>query len=160
MQLLDLMRRLLLRWAERRMRRAPDRVIGVDYMRRWHAVPRNRFVNVYLHEFSGSDDDRALHDHPWMSCSVILRGWYLEHLPANAANPAGETRAHFRDTGSVTVRRASAAHRIEISRAPVVTLFITGPRRREWGFWCAKGWRHWRVFTDPKDRGQVGRGCE
>lgn len=34
-----------------------------------------------------------------------------------------------------------------------------GPRFREWGFACPKGWVHWREFTEPGSEGRVGRGC-
>ena len=47
------------------MTRAPDFVIGADYLRRWWVIPRNDSQNVYLHDIRKSDDDRALHDHPW-----------------------------------------------------------------------------------------------
>jgi hypothetical protein len=48
--------------------RPPDFVIGGDspYMLRWWIIPRNKFFNIYLHRFLRSDDDRALHDHPWV----------------------------------------------------------------------------------------------
>lgn len=56
---------------------------------------------------------------------------------------------------------AEAIKHIESLATPAITLFITGPRVREWGFWCPKiGWRHWRVFTDPDNTGQIGRGCD
>src|SRR3546814_14061660 len=68
--------------------------------------------------------------------------------------------------GTITFRRAAAAHRLDLAediqgqRIPCWTLFITGPRIREWGFLCPKGWKHWRDFTNPKDGGApVGRGC-
>lgn len=168
MKLPNVIRRALLKRARHIIAtREPDRVIGIGYMRRWHLVPRNRWLNVYLHEFSGSDDDRALHDHPWRSASIILYGHYYEHLPIGRGNPAHmATWPKLRVAGQITARRADAAHRIEIPDAhatafdPVITLFITGPRRREWGFWCKHGWRHWRVFTDPKDTGRIGRGCD
>jgi len=159
--------RTLYRRAARIMReREPDRVIGTQYLRRWHLVARNNRLNVYLHEFTGSDDDRALHDHPYRSMSIILRGRYWEHLPAYPATPGdGHTHVYIRTTGDITTRAADAAHRIAIPPRhatpanPVITLFITGPRHREWGFWCPKGWRHWRKFTDPTDSGKIGRGC-
>lgn len=35
----------------------------------------------YLHRFVGSDPDRGLHDHPWLTAySLILSGWYWEEL--------------------------------------------------------------------------------
>ena len=51
--------------------RAPDEVIGTNYLERWHLIPRNRFFNVYLHKFSGPDSCRELHDHPWWNLSII-----------------------------------------------------------------------------------------
>lgn len=50
-----------------------------EYLWRWHIIPRNRWFNIYLHKFAHGDDDRALHDHPWPSASLILDGRYREH---------------------------------------------------------------------------------
>ena len=64
---------------------------------------------------------------------------------------------HFRP---VCVNRIGMPHRIEIRGGEQCwTLFITGPRIREWGFHCPQGWRHWRDYTKPGSYGQVGRGC-
>jgi hypothetical protein len=136
--------------------RPPDFVIGDDYLRRWWVLPRNDFANVYLHEFRRSDDDRAMHDHPWASTSVLLFGRYLEHTPDGS---------FWRDKGDVVTRAADARHRIELlsfgsgEAVPAVSLFITGPAVREWGFACPHGWVHWRDFVDARDSGAVGRGC-
>ena len=145
------------------LRREPDFYIGGKanpYLLRWWVIPRNRVFNIYLHKFLRDDDDRALHDHPWISLSVILSGGYLEHTAAAIR--------HWR-AGSVVLRRAKHAHRIELLRdgqclvrrvVPAWTLFITGPRIREWEFHCPQGWRHWREFTSETDSGHVGKGCE
>jgi len=61
--------------------RPPDFVIGpseMPYLRRWWIIPRNRFFNIYLHQFLHSDDDRALHDHMYINLSILLRGRYIE----------------------------------------------------------------------------------
>src|SRR6185312_6999729 len=61
----------------------PDFHVGPDddhQLQRWFVVPRNFFNNVYLHRFLRSDDDRALHDHPWDNRSWVLSGEYVEHL--------------------------------------------------------------------------------
>lgn len=131
--------------------RPPDVVIGERYLRRWWVIPRNPLCNVYLHEFLGSDDDRALHDHPWASTSVILSGSYWEHTPEGR---------HLREEGAVISREAEAMHRVELVHdRRVVTLFMTGPKVREWGFACPQGWVHWRDFVDLRDPGMPGRGC-
>ena len=142
-------------------RRSPDFIIGTiedPYLLRWWLIPRNRFFNLYVHRFCRSDDDRALHDHPWASVSVILDGGYIEHLSDN--------RQMVRREGQITARRASAAHRVQLqdgTHAPdrVWTLFITGPRIRDWGFHCPRGWRRWQDFVATTPGGnEVGRGCE
>ena len=139
-------------------RRSPDFIIGgaLDpYIRRWWVIPRNRFFNIYLHHFLRSDDDRALHDHPWWNLSILLQGRYIEHTIS-----AGGINVHTeRCAGQVKFRRAKAAHRIELIDGPCWTLFITGPRLREWGFHCRLGWVHWKEFTKPEKKGEVGRGC-
>lgn len=118
-----------------------------------------RARNVFVHQFLASDDERALHDHPWPWITVILEGEYLEHLPADASNPAGPTVAHHRRGGDIVMRRdAARPHRIElIDGRPATTLFVTGRKCREWGFHCPRGWRHWREFTAHSNGGS--RGC-
>lgn len=147
-------------WAERyAASRNPDFVIGSlesPYMRRWWVIPRNRWFNIYLHHFLRSDDDRALHDHPWVNCSILLKGRYTEHtIAAGGVNHHREYSA-----GQIKLRMASYAHRIDLTEGPCWTMFITGPNLREWGFHCPKGWRPWRQFVDDRDTGQIGRGCD
>lgn len=150
--------------------RSPDFDIGPGYLQRWWVLPRNPIFNVYLHRIARSDDDRALHDHPWWNCSIILRGSYLEIVPHLGAEPTpyvniGQLRAFHvrtRRAGSIVFRRATAAHRLMIREKapPAWTLFITGPVIRAWGFHCSHGWRHWQDFTAPNDKARVGRGCD
>lgn len=140
------------------MKRSPDVVIGIDYLDRWYLVPRNRWLNVYLHRFRGSDDDRALHDHPWWSLSFLLAGHMVEHYRTDARDPVLQ-RERWVPWLFPVLRSARFAHRLEVVEGPVWTLFITGPRVREWGFFCPAGWRHWSAFTDPSGN-RIGRGCE
>lgn len=153
-----IMRKLMLRGAERlTARRPPDMVIGDDYLHRWYVIPRNRWFNVYLHEYHGSDDDRALHDHPWPSLSWLLRGTLGE-----ITDPSGDYPARVIHAGQWRFRRPTFAHRLFLIRrepAPL-TLFITGPKVRTWGFHCPQGWRPWRKFVDPDNPGQPGPGCD
>jgi hypothetical protein len=138
-------------WARAKLQLAPDFIIGDNYLRRWWIIPRNEGCNVYLHEILHSDDDRALHDHPWDNTSMLLMGSYIEHTPEGA---------FLREVGSIVSRKATDAHRLEIPEGGrAVSLFMTGPKLREWGFHCPQGWRHWRDFVDQRDKGQVGRGC-
>ena len=166
-------------WQERLIarvtKRAPDFVIGGaerPYLRRWWLIPRNPVLNVYLHEFRRSDDDRALHDHPWLfNASWLLRGAYIEHtIRAGGLVIKTERRA-----GQWKFRWGHAPHRLQLltiadyvrtqpeNDQPLScwTLFITGPRVRQWGFYCMeRGWVHWKRFTAPGDSGSVGPGCD
>ncbi|WP_390342310.1 hypothetical protein ACFJIS_18860 [Variovorax boronicumulans] len=141
-------------------RRPPDFVIGSaqdPYLLRWWLLPRNPVLNVYLHCFLRSDDDRALHDHPWANLSVLLRGKYLEHtIDAGGIHHRRQLAA-----GNVRLRAlGTMAHRVELHEGACWTLFITGPRYREWGFHCPdEGWIHWERFTAEDDPGAIGRGC-
>lgn len=159
----------LLRLAESR---PPDFIVGGaanPYLRRWWVIPRNRFFNVYLHQFLRSDDDRALHDHPYLfNVSWLLRGGYTEWAPPGweplGYYPHGRPKqvATLRSEGALKFRWGRAPHRVELAGfgVPVWTLFITGPRIREWGFYCPQGWKHWRDFTAPGKPGEIGPGCD
>lgn len=142
-------------------RRPPDFVIGGierPYLLRWFVIPRNPVFNIYLHKFLRSDDDRALHDHPWANCSILLRGTYTEHTIA----AGGINRREVLHTGALRVRwTGRIAHRVELHDGACWTLFVTGPRYRAWGFHCPEqGWIHWERFTAPDDKGAIGAGCE
>ena len=125
----------LFRWIRNRILNRPDLIVGPEkdpYMIRWFVIPRNRFCNVYLHNFLKDDDDRALHDHPWSFVSIILKGGYIERTEAGL-NP--------RFAGSIAFRRAKHRHQVELfddhqtqSKKPCWTVIITGPKRRTWGF--------------------------
>lgn len=159
---MNLIAKHLFRWLARRVanRRPPDFVIGgteSPYLMRWWLLPRNRFFNVYLHKFCRSDDDRALHDHPWCWASLLLWGEYTEHT----IDAGGIHHRRIYSAGSLRAHGGKHAHRIELHAGPVWTLFITGPRVREWGFHCpAQGWIPWQRFTAPGDSGRTGPGCD
>lgn len=128
--------------------RPPDEIIGdprQPYLYRWHRIRRNRWLNIYVHQFLRSDDDRALHDHPWPSLSLVLSGSYVEH----EIRAGGVHVPTLRKMGDLIFRLPSSAHRIELpkeSSAPCWTLFVTGPKVREWGFHRPDRWVHWTEF--------------
>lgn len=128
-------------WARDLMQsREPDLIIGDNYLRRWWVMPRNEWSNLYLHEINRSDDDRAMHDHPWRSKSVVISGGYFEHTPAGT---------FWRAAGDVVEREPEALHRLEVVLGkPAITLFFTGPVVRDWGFLTVCGWRTWQECSD------------
>jgi hypothetical protein len=145
----------IVKWAVCWIRLRPHFIVGSPeqpYLLRYYVIPRNPFLNIYLHKFLRDDDDRAMHDHPWLSLSILIAGKYVEQTAK------GRRLYH---AGSVIIRQATHTHRIELPQGePAWTLFITGPRQREWGFHCPQGWVHFKVFTEPTNYGQVGKGCE
>lgn len=166
-------------------RRAPDFVIGggdgeLPYLCRWWLIPRNPICNVYLHHFLRSDDDRALHDHPWPSVSLMLRGRLREWTFAERSLHVREVQRDIDvvlgsaqagpllvdeeiQAGALRFRGPRFAHRLELAAGEDCwTLFVTGPVVRAWGFWCeGVRWVHWTIFTDTRDgRSVTGRGCE
>ncbi|WP_394658453.1 hypothetical protein [uncultured Novosphingobium sp.] len=138
-------------WAEGVMQREPDFVIGDRQLLRWWVLPRNEYLNVYLHVVLKSDEDRAFHDHPWPNQSFLIAGSYIEHTPEGS---------FVRKAGDVVQRPATALHRLEVIPGErAISLFVTGPKVREWGFACEHGWVHWQDFVNRENTGAVGRGC-
>jgi hypothetical protein len=120
------------------------------YLLRRYLLPPNRWLNLYLHTFVGSDDPRGLHDHPWPFASLILAGSYYE------TTSAGQQR---RRRGTLAVHRATHRHRVCLPvdtcgrEIPCWTVIVTGPHRRQWGFWCPHRHRAdrfipWQMFGD------------
>lgn len=147
------------RWHLNVVPRAPDLYIGGEarpYLRRWYVL-KTPWVSIYLHNMLRNDDDRALHDHPWANCSLILAGGFVEVMPHGEG-----FRRLRRRPGSLTFRGATHAHRLEL--APGVTsswsLFITGKYQRKWGFHCPKGWIPYERFVKPSAPGEIGAGCD
>lgn len=150
-------------WALRKVTTPPDFVVGEvgsPYLKRWYVWPRNRFCNLYLHLFLRSDDDRALHDHPWLfNASLVLAGTYKEHTIING----GTHVVTPREPGAFKFRWGKSPHRVALLARPknsVITLFFTGPVVREWGFYCPKKWIPWQQFVSLRKGGnQNGPGC-
>jgi hypothetical protein len=150
--------------------RKPDFVIGgLDnpYMLRWYMIlPRNPFLTIYVHQVLRSDDDRALHDHPSFSLSLMLAGPMGEWVRDGNAQRYREIKP-----GELLWRSGSFAHRLVRlpketkdadgdTRVAPLTVFIMGPRYRKWGFWCPHSWRFWEDFVAKNDSGLPGRGCD
>lgn len=106
-----------------------------DWWRRW-------LPGVYLHHFYRSDADRELHNHPWeWALAFILRGGYVEEyqqqdswLGVRLGKPWIEKRT-FRP-GSLNVITPRTFHRVELLDPDrgAWSLFVAGPRYRDWGF--------------------------
>jgi len=136
------------------------RIIGENYLTRYFIIPKNRWFNIYLHRYTGSDDDRALHDHPWRSMSILLKGDLIEIIEQGTHD--GKNFFHLCraiERFEPFYRDAEYKHRIVLKSDVAWTLFFTGSVVREWGFHCHNGWGHWSDFTDESGNG-VGKGCD
>jgi hypothetical protein len=129
------------------------------YMERyWVLKPRwwTLGCSIRVHHILRSDEDRALHDHPWPFVTIILRGGYYEERPLLARHPAWvdhePTRTQRHGVGSILVRRARSRHRLHLVRNSTTwTLFFMGPRLQQWGFYTCKGKVHWSKYLPHED---------
>lgn len=144
------------------------------FLIRWFVIPKNKWLNIYLHQFVRDDEDRALHDHPWHNLSIIIAGQYIEHT----IKAGGIHMRQLFSAGDMKYRLARTAHRIELCRVMTGdidpqtqlinsddpwfeigasgkrtswSLFITGPVVHVWGFHCPEtGWRSSAQFNEMK----------
>lgn len=85
-----------------------------------------RLFSIRLHHFRSSDDDRALHDHPWWFFTLILKGGYTD------VSDTGDT---VMKRGHLYFRKAHHRHTVQVNPGGVWTLCLMGPKSRTWGFW-------------------------
>lgn len=138
--------KVLLNFLERigRKRVIMDRVHNEPYLERYYLFlkERQRFpFNVFLHKFLKGDPD-DVHDHPWPYATLILKGGYYEWLPQfnSQGLKIGEI-AKWRGPGSFRVCKANSYHRIELDPSVTAwTLFMPGPKKRDWGFLVNNKW--------------------
>jgi len=140
---------------------------GVLYMRRWRFFP-DWLPGARVHNILQSDDDRALHDHPFSFLTIILRGGYYEYLADGSKTWHGP--------GSILWRPAVTAHRVELKtlcdpeRAggpcdpdvcalqPAWTFVFRSRYFREWGFHTKAGWVHNRQFVQKREGNHIDQG--
>ena len=134
-----------------------DRQDNEPYLERYYLFlkDRNRFpFNVFLHKFLKGDPD-DVHDHPWPYATLILKGGYYEWIPQ--FNPDGTKSCEvrkWRGPGHFRTCSSESYHRIEL--APGVTawtLFMPGPKQRDWGFLVKNKWiQHEQYFQLRKTK--------
>ncbi len=150
------MKQWILNWLERhgRKRIVMDRVNDEPYLERYYVFlkERSKFpFNVFLHKFLKSDPD-DVHDHPWPYATLILKGGYYEWIPQfnSQGEKIGEI-ATWRGAGHFRTNSASSYHRIELDPSVTCwTLFMPGPKQREWGFWSKGRWVQWEQYLKER----------
>ena len=110
----------------------PDDATDIYLIR--YFVFRSRFFNIYLHRFLRSDAD-DLHDHPWYFWTMMIQGAYNEISPQGITlrTIKGNKYKFMAPTHLHSVKVLKDRTYEERDKAPL-TLCITGPIQREWGF--------------------------
>lgn len=152
-----------------------EEINGLDrcptYLYRWTLFHSKRFggFGIYLHHFVGDDWSRDLHDHPKRFISIGLKGAYVEETPVPSEFQDG-TRAYLilnknqelilRDDGRYALEATFRApwvrsfpaehiHRLRlIDGRPCWTIVVVLRSVREWGFWSAGKWVHWKTYVN------------
>ena len=105
---------------------------------RMYLIPRNRLFNVYLHRYGPKFRDKrmwGLHDHPWSSLSIRLRGRLLEFYHPIKDGIVNTEDQVMRVVPRICYRPAHWSHALTADASITYTLFLTGRFRRAWGFW-------------------------
>lgn len=146
-----------------------DREGGSPYLSRWYLIGKRRDPDPYLdgqlreddtsgwgklpfhlflHRFHRSDDDGALHNHPWKwAVSFILAGGYLEEYREGDE----VLRRHVKPLRFNFLTKDSY-HRVDLVNGEAWSLFLVGPTIDTWYFWDRnrKARCHWRKFIVSK----------
>ncbi len=104
---------------------------------------------VYLHHIIRSDEDRALHDHPWKFTSLILWGGYVEVLPHMRGYEKTYREVAYK-APAIVKHEAADSHRL-ILEEPAWTLVFRGPKVRGLGFHADGRWVPWAEYTTSED---------
>lgn len=112
------------------------------FLQRWTVIPAwitwPFRCRVFLHRFIRSDESADMHDHVARFISIGIKGRYLETTPDGEK----EYQAPW-----VRTFPANYIHRIKLypgEEAWTVVIIFTA--KREWGFWKAGAWIHWREY--------------
>lgn len=132
-------------------------VHGKPYLTRYYLFFKDRsWGNVYIHHFHSSDQGDELHNHPWAwGLSLIIAGGYVEERASNPftwemkpVEGDGLIKAigsfpfpaqiEKRDVGPFSLNFITTRdfHRVDLKdeKKGAWSIFIAGPRTKQWGF--------------------------
>lgn len=149
-------------WLSRLVSGKPHLVVrysdGRPYLRRWYLLPRNRRFNAYLHHIMLSDESTDLHDHPWDSVSILFAG---EMKEVYAARFPKWRKVRDIPKWKPQFRTANTGHRLILDEGKSAwTLFLTGSKKRDWGFWTVAEGRFGSHFLKWVHHTQYSRSGE
>lgn len=119
---------------------------GVIHFRRWRLLSLPWF-SIYIHQIFKEDQDKYLHDHPWDYFNLILKGSYTEEYSFSMKHYT--RKLNFLNYSFNDSYRFHKIH--SLNSKLVTTLFITGRRKREWGYKIGEYWIHNDFYRKNKD---------
>lgn len=88
---------------------------------------------IRLHHWVGSDDERALHNHPYWFITFVIKGAYED---------VTESGSELLKAFTIRFRKASHTHTVRLKTKDCWTLLISGPPIHQWGFFTKN--RFWK----------------
>lgn len=131
------------------------------YLKRWYLF-RFKSFSVFVHKFFKSDEDRALHDHPWNY--IVIPTWrgYTEYssnlvkkffLFGVLKEIREEKTKRIYPIIGIRYRKSTYRHRVElINNKPAWSIFIKFRKNRNWGFWPNNEYIYWEDFRERHER--------
>ena len=110
---------------------------GEDYLLRFYIKHNGILPGLYLHRFFRGDQDRELHNHPWLwSFSFVLTGGYVEERLTR-------TGVRFKERKPLRFNflLGNTFHRVDLvnKQSGAWTLFCSGSEVKDWGFMLESG---------------------
>jgi hypothetical protein len=127
------------------------------YLTRYYIFrkPVKWMPSMYIHCFHRGDQDKELHSHPWLySVSLILSGSYIEEY-----RKGDEVNVRTLKPGNLNFIKGNKFHRVDLVDSEVWTLFISGPKVQDWGFWnrITKKYIQWELFEQLKNKENINK---
>lgn len=120
--------------------------------------------SVRIHRFMPNADDRDVHDHPWNFLTFVLFGHYEDRRICDACEGTGRSYdevdlyacpgcggrgivlRELMTVGKVRYRSATHQHITHVGPRGCLTVVLTGPVIRDWGFMRAGDWIWWKTY--------------
>ena len=99
-------------------------------------ILRTPWFQILMHWIHKPDEDAGMHDHPWWFVGFVLDGEYIEKRAEIDRN--GKWLHNLRNkTVRFLIRQPlNRAHQIVMTSSHrVITLLLTGPKAKSWGFY-------------------------
>ncbi len=110
-------------------------------------------ITLYLHRFVSADTEREVHDHPWAwAFALVLTGGYKEERVAHLDMMSGwSSKMRNMFCGRINILGPSVFHRIGSAKRETYTLFVHGPRIKQWGFLTHGRNSEMTIYHQPHD---------